>query len=71
MVTFTCPVSIGLCYLLLSNTAAENMRAYILQNNTVTDTESVIKQEINTYGEFAFRKGSITLMFLSLDNTNT
>ena len=46
------------------------MRAYILFNRTVINAESAIKQEINTYGEFAFRKSSITLMFMSLDNAN-
>lgn len=53
----------------MSNTAASNMKAYMLTSSTLTN-EDVIKQEINTYGSFEFRKTTIYLMFVNLDAVN-
>lgn len=69
--TFDCTdEKIGICRLNLTNEAGENMRAYVLYNNTITN-EGVIKQEINTFGEIAFRRSSLTLMFVNLDISAT
>ena len=61
-----CPDNIPMCYFSYSNTAGNNMKAFILKSTTFTN-EGVIAQEINTYGEFKFRKSSIFLMFVSMD----
>ena len=43
------------------------MLAYLLYNNTVTNTEAAIKNNINTFGELAFRRSSLTFMFVNRD----
>ena len=61
-----CPDSIPMCYFSYSNTAGNNMKAFMLKSSTLTN-EGVIAQEINTYGEFKFRKSTIYLMFVNMD----
>ena len=61
-----CPDSIPMCYFSYSNTAGNNMKAFFLKSTTLTN-EGVIAQEINSYGEFKFRKSTIYLMFVSMD----
>ena len=64
-----CPDAVPMCYFTYSNTAGNNMKAFKLQSSTLTN-EGVIAQEINTYGEFKFRKSTIYLMFVSMDEKN-
>jgi hypothetical protein len=64
-----CPDAIPMCYFKYSNTAGNNMKAFELTGSALTN-ENVIKQEINTYGEFKFRKSTKYLMFVSLDSVN-
>ena len=45
------------------------MKAFKLVSSTLTN-EGVISQEMNTYGEFKFRKSTIYLMFVSMDEKN-
>ena len=35
-VTFNCPTTVDVCYLNFTNTAAQNMRTFILYNSTAT-----------------------------------
>ena len=65
-VYLTCPDTIPMCYFSYSNTAGNNMKAFLLKSSTLTN-EGDIAQEINTYGEFKFRKSTIYLMFVSTD----
>ncbi len=55
-----------MCYFSYSNTAGNNMKTFILKSTTLTN-EGVIAQEINNYGDFKFRKSTIYLMFVNMD----
>ena len=61
-----CPIDIPMCYFSYSNTAGNNMKAFKLKSTTLTN-EGDIAQEINTYGDFKFRKSTIYLMFVNMD----
>lgn len=65
--TFSCPDTIDLCTVQFSNTALNNMRAYIMNNNSF-HSEADIRQEINTISRMSFRRSDLTLMFVSLDS---
>ena len=64
-----CPDAIPMCTLKYSNIAGSNMKAFKLLSSTLTN-EGVISQEINTYGDFKFRKSTIYLIFVSMDEKN-
>ena len=61
-----------MCNIQISHTGGENILLFQLYNNSLTGaTESIIRQEINSFGTINFRKSQMYLMFVSLDNTNS
>ena len=67
--SFICPDTIERCSIQLTNTAGNNMRAYIV-SSTTSLSESLITNQMNADTEIWFRRGPINIVLVSLDQTN-
>jgi len=73
MLYLNCTQETPLCTITLKPPADHTLiKAYELYNNSIAGSnEKIIKQEINPFGQFNFRRGSIYLMFVNIDNVAT